>query len=382
MGFGELLILFLIGGGIFGTAYHYLGKSRKKKIEKPQDNYILGLKAQLEGLDDDAYHYFHQTVAEDTSNVDAYLRLGNLLRKRNALDRAYQVHRELSMRSNLTQSEFMDVRRAMVEDLFAAKRFAEAGKILRELLAKDNKNMKLLDKLLEVYTRTGDWVNAIPTSERLSKLDADLYDRRFLSLYKILEGKAYAAKNDNHRARIAYKEALNYDENSPLAFLYLGDAYVADNRLEEAVEWWRKLCEKMPQKCYICFQRLESALFEIGKFGVIAEIYLQILEYDSQNTRAMRALAQIQTKMGKIPEAINNLRRALQIKPSDAIAALELFQVYKQNNYIQEMVAVAENFCTRPAQNHEAFKCDDCGHLSPEPEILCPSCQKIGTYNI
>ena len=201
-------------------------------------------------------------------------------------------------------------------------------------------------------------------------------------MYKLLEGKTYAVAEDNHNARIAYKEALNFDENCARAYLYIGDAYSVDGRLEDAIDWWKKLCEELSQKSYICYSRLESALFELGRFSAIAEIYLRILEKDEKNIRAIRSLARIQVKMGKIPEAINHLNDVLKIKPDDNAAAMELFNLYKQNNNVEGMMEVAENFCNIDYREEDLFTCSNCSHVLPEPEIICPKCRKVGTYDI
>jgi lipopolysaccharide biosynthesis regulator YciM len=352
------------------------------KPNPAQYHYILGLKAQLEADNEEAYKHFRKTVSIDTDNVDAYLRLGNILRHRGSLERAYQVHKELSLRKGIESWQMDDIHEAMVEDLLAADHFGEAGKLLRSLHSQDKNNIKLMEKLLEVYTRARDWVNAIITAEKLAKIDREKYGRKFVSWYKLLEGKNFASDGDNHRARIAYKEALRYDENCPLAYLYIGDAYMTDGRLDDAVDWWRKLCEKFPDKSYICYDKLESTLFELGKFGIIAEIYLRILEQDSRNVRAMRALARIQVKMGKIPEAVNNLKKALKIQPDNNVVAMELFRIYKQDNNIEGMVEVAEDFCAVNPRDEDLFVCSDCGYISAEPEVICSDCGRVGTYEI
>ncbi len=380
----QTLVIVLIAVAVLIVFGFLLLKRKDKSSDSilPQDNYIYGLKAELEGRTEDAFQYYRKCVAEDTNNIDAYLRLGNLLRERGSLDRAYQIHWELSLRKNLSKEQSKEIRFAMVEDLTASKEFQEAGKILRELISDYSKDIDLLQRLLEVYTQTGDWVNAIPTAEKLTKLNGKKFDGRFLSIYKLLEGKSFVERGDFHKARLSYKDALNLDEECSLAYLLIGDAYVADKRLDDAVEWWRRLCEKIPQKSHICFSRLEGALFELGKFGAIAEIYLSIADKDPQNIRALKALAKIQVKMGKASEAVKNLRRVLRINSEDCEAAVELFDLLQQNNDVGGIIQVAKGLCSSSEKKIGVFSCSECGFISTEPEIICPECGKVGSFNI
>ncbi len=377
------LVLLLIAIFVFVILVYKFAKSLKRPAQTPnKDNYILGLMSLLDGRDDDAFEYFHKSVTEDTDNVDSYLRLGYILRKKGLLDRAFQIHKELSLRAHLSDSRKLEIQEAMIDDLFTAEKYKEAGRMLRDFLVKDSKNIRILERLLDVYVRTEDWVNAIPTAEKLSKLDKEKYNRKFLSLFKILEGKAYAEKGDGHKARIIYKEALNLDKHCAFAYLYIGDAYINDNRLDDAVTWWKKLCEQIPSKGYICFDRLESALFELGKFSVIAEIYLRIIEHDQKNIRALQALARIQIKMGKIPESINNLNKVLDIDSSNKYAALELFKLYKQENQYTEITSIVEKCCDFSSVDKGKFECSNCGNKEYEPILVCPECKKVDTYDI
>ncbi len=378
----QLIISILILAVFIALIFYFFSRSKKKPLETPQENYILGLKALLQGQNDDAYRFFKNAVSGDTENVDAYLRLGELLRKRGAVERAYHIHWELSLRRNLTDSERMDVNLAMVDDLFASGKYAEAGKMLRELLKKDSRNVRFLKKLLEVYIRTEDWVNSLPTTEKLAKLDKGSYDDRTLALFRILEGQTKSRDGNHHKARLAYKNALHYDPECAFAYLYMGDAYLADNRPEDAVDWWRKLCEKVPSKGYLAFERLESLLFELGKFNIVAEIYLDILERDPKNTRAMRALAKIQVKMGKINEAIKNSQQALSIDKNNPAIISELIDLYKQADQAEEIVRLAEKYCLSSNSHADKFECSVCHDIFEQPKIICPSCHNVGTVKI
>jgi len=109
--------------------------SRKKPAES---RYVEALSALLAGDEEKALADLRQTVQAEQSNIDAYLRLGNLLRKRGAVNRALRIHRDLDVgtffRRKLTAAEKFRIREAIADDLLAARRPDEALATLDELL--------------------------------------------------------------------------------------------------------------------------------------------------------------------------------------------------------------------------------------------------------
>lgn len=60
----------------------FWSRSRRKEAVPSQRAYLEALKALVAGEDKIAFQRFKQVVVEDTNNVDAYLKLGDLFRKK------------------------------------------------------------------------------------------------------------------------------------------------------------------------------------------------------------------------------------------------------------------------------------------------------------
>jgi lipopolysaccharide biosynthesis regulator YciM len=203
-----------------------------------------------------------------------------------------------------------------------------------------------------------------------------------LALYKVLWGKARAERGELHKARVAYKEALNYDESCVPAYIYLGEAYYRDERLKDAVEYWKKLLEMVPDAGYLVFDKLEKILFEMGEYGDIPEIYENILSRNPKNIFALFSLARIHEKKGMVESAMERYKEILDIDPAFLSARLSIAKLYQQEGRKEESVDLLDSLIESFPPAETEFICQRCGHKSLEPLWRCPSCKTWNSFNI
>ena len=79
----ETLVI-VLSSAILALIIIYFLYDKRKKVKQGKDpqKYIEGLIALLEGKDEVAFNRFRDVVSEDSSNIDAYIRIGNILRPR------------------------------------------------------------------------------------------------------------------------------------------------------------------------------------------------------------------------------------------------------------------------------------------------------------
>lgn len=357
--------------------------SKSKKVKpKPADKlYIEGLRALLSGDDTKAFQRLKQVVSQDTNNIDAYLKLGDIFRKKKRFDKALQIHNNLNLRPDLSLENQMEIRKSLALDCIESGEHSQAISILKDMLKSNETDFWAGSKLISEYEETGNWEDAFELRERLTK-DKKEKNQQILALYKVFLGKELASKGEYHKARLAYKEALNYDEKCVPAYIFLGEAYRSDERLEEAVESWKKLAEKVPKAAYLIFEKLEKTLFEMGSFGEIEKIYDQILNRDPKNTHALFALATLDEKRGKTEQAQERYALILDIDPEYLPARLSLLRIHQDRGQTYKAKHIIDSLfdtCPSPSTN---FICRKCGHNSNEPLWRCPNCKSWNSYNI
>jgi len=337
----------------------------------------------VSGDDKIAFQRFKQVVTEDTNNLDAYLKLGDLFRKKGQLDKALQVHNELTLRYGLSDEVRVEILKSLAEDYIEAKDWDKGISTLNDLLKSDHHNLWAKKRLLTCYEELSSWEEAIRLRDELSK-DKQEKERNYpiLALYKVFQGNELASKEEYHKARVAYKDALSYDEKCIPAYLYLGEAYIADRRPEDAISYWKKLLEKVPQAGYLIFDRLEETLFEIGSYSEMAEIYDRILKDNPKDIKALQALAVISEKKGRLDQAKESYKRILEIEPGYLPAKLNLIKICQETGQLVRAKTELEELSFKLGKRGESFTCSRCGYNSEIPLWKCPSCKEWNSYNI
>lgn len=297
MSLGQILSLFVAFIIVFTITAFFWSKAKKEKGKDSPKLYIDALKALLSGEEKAAFQRFKEVVRRDPENVDAYLKLGDLFRKSKKYEKALQIHKELTLRPSLSLEEKNEILKSIAQDYSAAGNHEKAILVLLDLYKENEKDEWVVRKLLSEYEETASWEEAFELRKKTSDRNED-QTNKILALYKVLWGKARAESGELHKARVAYKEALNYDDSCVLAYIYLGDAYYEDERPKDAVEYWKKLVETVPDAGYLVFNQLEKTLFELGEYGDITEIYESILSRNPKNLYALFSLARITEKRG------------------------------------------------------------------------------------
>ena len=94
MSLTQFLILVIVVIAIAVVVFMFRFKAKKEKKKTSAELHIEALKALLAGNDILAFQRFKEVVTEDTNNVDAYLKLGDLFRKRKNFSKALQIKPE------------------------------------------------------------------------------------------------------------------------------------------------------------------------------------------------------------------------------------------------------------------------------------------------
>ena len=88
------IILTVVVVGVAAAAVVFVRRRARKRVDEETADQ-KGLDALIAGHRDDALKHLARAVREDSRNVDAYIKLGSLLRERGQVRQAIQAHREL-----------------------------------------------------------------------------------------------------------------------------------------------------------------------------------------------------------------------------------------------------------------------------------------------
>ncbi|HZI89410.1 MAG TPA: tetratricopeptide repeat protein [Candidatus Polarisedimenticolia bacterium] len=342
--------------------------------EKPREEtpFRHGLDALLRGDQDAALQLFTETVEMDSDNLDAYLHIGNILRDRGETPRALRIHRELTVRAGLTPVQERTIREALVLDLIAVGRPAEAIEEAQELRETDKKNRRALELLHLAYESAGDWDHAFETRAELMRTNGGR-ESGALARYRSAAGETFLRAGKAREAERQFQSALRLEKDHPVALLRLGDICYDRDRKDRAVVFWKGLARTHPHLAHWVLERLETAYFERGRMSEMALAYEELLARNPGDAKLHLALARMHVKKGDLEEAARVLAQTLEIDPASLEARLLLVNVHRRQGDVSRALDQVEGLL-RDVHETERFTCSSCGASSEEYWTRCPQC--------
>jgi len=367
---------------IVAPAFLYLVFSLERRGSKEKkrfpENYINGLRAMIAADDDNAFVKLKQAVAEDTDNIDAYLKLGDLFRKRGQIERAIRIHQELILRKNIEPNMASQVRQSLARDYLKSEKFESALELLERLAKDPSMRAWAQEKMIEVFEKMRQWEKAFTLAKSIWKTKDQ---QSKLAIYKYMIGNDLYNEGEFHKARHAYKDALHYQENLAAPYIMIADSYLAENRKEDAVEYYKKLASYAPASVHEVAYKLEQTLFELGQYSEVESIYNSVLQQNPEDTNILKALAGIAEKKGDIQTALDALTQAVGTQNTDFIAAARLVELYLRSNRKEKAIDILRGIQAKLPGGPLQFACPYCRTLAAKHELVCPNCGRVGPYN-
>lgn len=378
----EAIYLFLLAIVVAAAiAVYWFRRGQEETFAPDPGTYIEGLKAILRDQDEQAFTMLKETVLNDTNNIHAYIHLGNIFRRRKKYDQALKVHRDLTHRGNLSETDKQEILMALYKDYHALGDEQTAINALNELLQLMPNNVNALKILLKWQEKNCEWKEAAATRKRIDKLDK-VDSSALMALYKVFEGDELNKKGDTHRARLFYKEALHIDKNCLAAFVAIGESYYGEQRIDDALEYWTKIIALNPRESQVVFERLKKGFFEVGHYGEYADTLAKLLQAFPEHLTARLELAHFLEKKGETNTARENFVAAKDHHPDSLIAKLGL---YRLNNATDRKEAAENTFkqIMQIAVKREAksFTCKECDLVVDNKIWLCPRCKAVDSFN-
>ncbi|MFH0919557.1 MAG: tetratricopeptide repeat protein [Fibrobacterota bacterium] len=350
-----------------------------KKDPTATDLYIKGLNLLLEGSREEAFACLAQSARTDSEIVEAFFHAGNILRDAGKVERAERVHQELLIRPTLPVEFKNKVKQALIRDYLLMKKYQKAEALCLEVM-KSVKSVRLREELLKIYEATEAWEKAIDL-----KLDVDREkgadDTRMQSLYYLEFGKTLMAA-DGHAARLRFKEALKKDSRQPWAYILIADTYFAENRVEDALEFWSKLFDALPSKAYLIFEKIERYYYETGDYGEVGRIYRELVEREPENLDALLALSSYLFRRGDRHEAMEVCKKTLEINPGSREAYSELLRQLLENEQGSWELKDAVRGMLKMYPAKKRFHCRFCRTRTETAHWRCLSCGAWNPYDI
>jgi lipopolysaccharide biosynthesis regulator YciM len=330
-----LVVAALVAAG-FLLRHVLFSSGRAPKDTRPP--YIVALGALADGDEETAFRELMNAVRQDSSNADAYLRLGELFLKRGDVARAQQLHRELAARSSLPRELMARVQRALAQDYLALGKVEKAAQSAEEAARLDETIPGALETLLEIRERLGDTEGAFRVKRELAKRKgaARGIAGAELAAYRARQGWEMLERGDTKGAERLLREAQRLDPESRPARWVWGLLQEHQGSYAEAIEAWEGLLPDRSEEAASIFRGLERVHFLDGSFSRMEQTYERFLRQFPDHADASFGLARFLRRKGQLDEAIDVCRRGVEAHPeSPELQALALALLLQSGRLVE-----------------------------------------------
>ena len=209
-------------------------------------------------------------------------------------------------------------------NLVGARKFAEATHEYEKAISLDPFGLGAYYRLGNIYASLGDLKQASEVYLRLRDL-APSFARLHYNL-----GRVYFALNNLEKAREELGLAAKMD-NLPSSWLHLGMAEAKSGHLPEAKEHiYKALNEDRTLDGVDPHVELGWGYRKAGKLAEALDEYKKALEFSPEDHRLHTNLGTVYFDAGRFPDAIREYEEAIRLNPGDAVAYGNLAAIYNK----------------------------------------------------
>ena len=248
------------------------------------------------------------------------MQLGNILRKGNT-DQAIKIHQSLTVRPNLISEQKVEIHKALAKDYIEIGYTKNAIEEAKKILLIEKRNLWSLKFLIRTSEDNQDWEEAALWSKHLQKISGkkEINDLSRFDIYKGLDCMRNGKIED---AKSFFKTAIRKSPDNSKAYKFLGDLYEKNRDLVKALENWQVYAIKNKKSGVDVYHKIESALFDLGRYSEVENFYQKLINLDKSNLEAVIKLANVLEEKGETTAALNLIENSTDKNNKDIRADL------------------------------------------------------------
>ena len=330
-------------------------------------SYFKGLNFLLNEQPDKAIEAFIEVVKVDPETIELHFALGSLFRRRGEYDRAIRMHQNLLDRADLGPEQKLQAQMELGQDYLKAGILDRAEEMFSKL-QDTNQAMASRRFLLEIYQQEKDWPRAIEMTKQVET------DPRALAQFLCELAASEAAQSRPDAALEANRKCVR-------ASLLAGDIEKNQNRLEKAIDHWKRVESQNPAYLALVAQRLVEAYREAGR----AEEGLTLLAGYLERYPSLDLLDTVfqQTLEAKGPEqAYTMVRDELRRNPTllglDRLLEAQIIAAGSPDK--RRDLELVRSLVHGHTRRLARYRCESCGFKARQFHWQCPACGGWETY--
>lgn len=251
----------------------YLVNNRSKNIPSDAEAFNLALKALVDGNKDKAYMLLREIIAKDSSNIDAYLLLGDIVREKD-VQQAIKIHQTVVLRPQISKDKKIEAHIALSKDFLVRGNLIRAENELNNIIKLESSNKWALLNLKEIATKNKNWKDALNYEKKLMKIDSDhkKNDESMLNYYIAMD---YKSKDNIKNYAYYLEKSAACEKIYPDSLLELANHNI--NNPDLAITYYKLYAKNKPSKRTMAYSKVENLLFDNQRFDDVEILYKELL---------------------------------------------------------------------------------------------------------
>lgn len=293
------------------------GASRKVDSARLEAAYRDALSALLEDDSDGAEAALSDVVRDDSSQVEVYLALGQLYRRRGEIARAIRVHQNLLLRGDLDDADRERALRGLARDFRKGGFLTRAIAAYEELRDRRPRDPETLAALARLRADARDFDSALDAHRRWARASGEDGKPGEAALW-LERSEAERAEGRGDAARRALGKSLKLARDQAMAWLRLGELESERGKPKRAVAAWQKALDADRRVGSVVYPQLEAVLGELGRSAQYEKDLRERLEAQPDDAGARLALSRSLGARGETGAALDEVE-ALLTQDSDRL---------------------------------------------------------------
>ncbi len=341
----------------------------RRRSEPVTDDYQQALRALLDGREIEAMRRLRDTVMKDTDNVDAYVRLGRLIRERGDAEKAAHIHQSLTVRPALKRSEELIIYEELIADYLAMDRVEKSIGLLKELIRLSGQKLHYLRQLLAMLLgrkRTDEVADALKQHKKI------LSENKEAAAWYAELARLQWEGGEDAKAAENLKQAQKLSKNHPYAFIVQIRHFLDAGENSRARSLIDKFIKLHPQYAEKILDLVEQVYFNLGSYERVVPLYEGLLKRFPDSYQIRLRLAGLKAKEGAPDAALALINEALTESPDDVMLLLQqvrfLLEQKKYTEATESFEKLSGQLVFMPAI------CAECGSHLDRAAWFCPAC--------
>ena len=354
---------------------------RRKIRESP--HYILGLNFLVSNQIDLAIEELTKAMDLDSTALEISLILGNLYRERGQVSKAIHLHQRLLQRSKLSATEQAYVQLCLGLDYKRGGFVDRAFHSFSEVTRLDPGNQYALLNLEKLHEEQHQWQEARAIRQRITNIAPEVEKPRDQAILAFLENELglQAVRQDAPDKAIRHFEtALELDSRTVPASLNLGDVYMDQGRVTEAIAMWEQISRTVPERSYLAFERLERAYSQSDGPRRFVELCRRLIDANPQDWRARLTLGQHFSARGEPTKALDLFFESLVHNPHALAVHQAIWRTLTALEFNPVLVRRYVDLTHDAVFYLDPHICMRCRYRSTELLWQCPQCHEWNTF--